>query len=632
MQELTLLRDFALIMIVAGAVTLVFRKFKQPPILGYLIAGLLIGPGTFAFISVSDTYTIGLLADLGLVLLLFGLGLEFSWNKIRGIGLTVLIIGVAEILTMLCLGYGLGRLLGWSTMDSLFLGAALHISSSAVIVKVLRDLGKLDQTSSRLIVGILVVEDFAAVIMIAIFSGMATTGTADIGDIGSLVLRLVIFVMATLLLGAILVPRIIKFAHQFLSREVLLITALGLAFGMALLGEYLGLSVAVGAFLMGSLIGDSEHSEEVLEVVSPIRDMFAALFFVAIGMLIDLANFRSFLVPALAAAAFFIVGKVVANTVVTFFSGYDGRTSVQVGMGMPQMGEFSLAIARVGADQGILLAPLYPVIGAATAFTSFLYPYITRSADTVSSWLGRKSPSFLVAYISRLAEWLQALRSTLGRDTRAGQKVRVYLKSIVINSLILLVILGIGTFTIQFVEDLAQLSRIRADVVGILFGLVFLLLSVPSLLVIWRGLQGLVDEAAIYLVTRRESARLLRRESLRIVLRDSIVIVLSVFLAMWSIPLILQFLAIGSFALAIPLLIIGMILFLVASSVRRIHGQFEKTFGEVFLGEKYASAAEMPSSELVSHGFFTKLVNVARRLGEKMHRRMRRGPSGERHE
>jgi len=628
MEELTLLRDFALIMIVAGAVTLLFRKFKQPPILGYLIAGLLIGP-TGPFISVSDPYTIGLLADLGLVLLLFGLGLEFSWNKIRGIGLTVLVIGVAEILTMLCLGYGLGRLLGWSTMDSLFLGAALHISSSAVIVKVLRDLGKLDQTSSKLIVGILVVEDFAAVIMIAVFSGMATTGTADIGDIGSLILRLVIFVVATLLLGALIVPRIIRFAHQFLSREVLLITALGLAFGMALLGEYLGLSVAVGAFLMGSLIGDSEHSEEVLDAVSPIRDMFAALFFVAIGMLIDLADFRNFLVPALAASAVFIFGKTIANTVATFFAGYNGKTAVQVGMGMPQMGEFSLAIARVGADQGVLLAPLYSVVGVATAFTSFLYPYINRSADTVSGWLGRKAPSFLVTYVSRLAEWLQALRSTLTRDTRAGQKVRTHLKSIVINSLILLVILGIGTFTIQFVEDIASLSHIRTDLIGILFGFVFLIFSVPSLLIIWRGLQGLVDEAAIYLVGRRESARVLRREGLRIVLRDSIVIVLSVFLAMWSIPLILQFLAIGSFALAVPLLIIGVVLFLVVSSIRRIHGQFEETFGRVFLGEDYVSAAQSPKSEIVSPGVLSRLVGLARRFVESFGRRIRRRPHDE---
>ncbi|MDY6892339.1 MAG: cation:proton antiporter, partial [Chloroflexota bacterium] len=273
MEEITLVRDFAIIMIVAGAVTLLFRRLHQPPILGYLISGLLIGPYTLPVPPVTDVHTVKLLADLGLVLLLFGLGLEFSWSKIREVGSSVLIIGVIEIFTMIGLGYGLGRLLNWTPMDSFFLGAALHISSSALIVKILRDMGKLNLLSSRLIVGILVVEDFAAVALIALLSGIATTGAVDFAGIGSLILRLLIFTVASLAFGTLIVPRIINFTRQFRSKEALLITSLGLCFALALLSRYLGLSVAAGAFLMGALIGDTNDSEEIIEIVTPVRDV-----------------------------------------------------------------------------------------------------------------------------------------------------------------------------------------------------------------------------------------------------------------------------------------------------------------------------------------------------------------------
>ena len=267
MEEFTLVKDFAIIMAVAGGVTLLFRRLRQPPILGYLIAGLIISPYTLPIPLVENIDTIRLLADLGLVLLLFGIGLEFSWSKIRAVGLAAPIIGGIEIFTMFALGYGLGQLFGWSTLDSIFLGAAMHISSSAIIVKILRDMGRQNLLSSKLIVGILVVEDFAAVVIIAVLSGIATTGAATFGDIGSLMLRLIIFFAAALGFGALLVPRIIEFTHRFHSREALLITSISLCFIMALLSKYLGLSVAAGAFLIGALIGDTKHSKGQLRLL-----------------------------------------------------------------------------------------------------------------------------------------------------------------------------------------------------------------------------------------------------------------------------------------------------------------------------------------------------------------------------
>jgi CPA2 family monovalent cation:H+ antiporter-2 len=503
-----------------------------------------------------------------------------------------LIIGVIEILTMFSIGYGLGKLLGWSTMDALFLGAALHISSSAIIAKTLIDMGKLDFLSSKLIVGILVVEDFAAVAIIAVLSGAATVGTANFADIASLTLRLVIFVVASLVLGALIVPKIVKFTHQFRSKEALLIMSLGLCFAMALLASYLGLSAAAGAFLIGALIGNSERSEEIVKVVSSVRDMFAALFFVSIGMLINIAQFRYFVVPAIIVAVVFILGKILSDTLATFMVGYNGRTALGVGMGMPVMGEFSLAIAKVGVDCGVVLAPIYSVVASVTALTSLTGSYIMRSSDAVANFLDRRTPVLIKAYVSRLADWIQVIRATFVRDTKAAQRARHFGRAIIINLLIIMVIIGIGTLVLHFVENLALITDIRTDVLGLMVGLFFLMGCMPSFVAIWRSVRALGDEAATYVLSRRPSAKEWRRKTLRIVLRDSMVILLSILVGIWFIPFISSLLLIGSLALAVPVALLAIIIYLVSRSVLDIHGQLERTFSRTLLGDEYISTSE----------------------------------------
>ncbi|MFH1484800.1 MAG: cation:proton antiporter, partial [Chloroflexota bacterium] len=583
--------------------------------------GLLIGPYTLPVSPVTDIHTIRLLADLGLVLLLFGLGLEFSWSKIRQIGLAVLVIGGLEIITMISLGYGLGRLLGWSATDALFLGAALHISSSAIIVKVLRDMRKLALLSSRLIVGILVVEDFAAVVIIAVLSGMASTGVAEFGDVASLVLRLVMFVAVTLALGTIIVPRIMKFASRFRSKEVFLITSLGLCFAMALLSQYLELSVAAGAFLIGSLIGDTEQSKETDEVVTPIRDMFAALFFVAIGMLIDITQFMDFIGPAVIVSAVFVTGKILSNCLATSIAGYDGKTALQVSMGMPQMGEFSLAIAKVGIDRGVVAAPLYPVVAVATAFTAFVAPYITRSADPVARFLSAKSPELLKAYLTNLSDWLRAIRLTLSQETEVAEKVKRMTKTILINLLIVVIVIGIGTFAVQSIEGLARDVRLREDIVAVSLGFLMLVLCLPSVVLIWRNLRALIDEASTYVLSRRATSRVWRREVLRAILRDSVMTAISILLFLWLMPFISRLLSIGSIALSIPLVLLAFVLLIVSRSVRDIHSQMELTFGRVLLGDEYVSTSEAAHLLGVHQTnvlrFLRKMKVPARKIGRR---------------
>ena len=613
MEELSLLKDFAVIMVVAGAVTLLFRRLRQPIILGYLIAGVLIGPYTFSSPPVTDVHTISMLADLGLILLLFAIGLEFSWGKIRQVGWSVLLIGGIEITIMISIGYGLGRLMGWSTIDSIFLGSALHISSSAIIMKILSDTGKLKALSSRLIIGILVVEDFAAITIIALLSGIATTGAADIGDIGALTLRLFIFIVASLVFGAIIVPKIIRFTRRFNSKEALLITSLGLCFAMALISESLGLSVAAGAFLMGALIGDTKHSEEIADTISPVRDMFAALFFVTIGMLINVAQFKDFIIPGIIISCVFIAGKILSNSMATFISGHDGKTSLQVGMAMPQMGEFSLVITKIGIDRGVVLSPLYPIVTLVTAITSLTTPYIARSADSVSNFLEHKSPGLLKVYVSRLADWLQALRATFARDSVAALVVQHAIKIIIINLLIIVVIIGIGTFSLRFVDDLALISNIRADVIGLLISFLLLMLCLPFFIVVWRNIRNLVDESVAHVLIRRLSAKKWRREAVRAILRDSIVISLTVLVGIWFIPFIISLLNIGSFALAMPVLLLALVIYLILRFVFDIHGQLEQSFRQTILGEKYTSTSDLtttPGTRRRIMATFTRIVKL----------------------
>jgi CPA2 family monovalent cation:H+ antiporter-2 len=478
-------------------------------------------------------------------------------------------------------------------------------------------MGKANLLSSKLVVGILVVEDFAAVAIIAVLSGVATTGTADVGDVGSLVLRLVIFVVASLVLGTLIVRRIVSFTHKFHSKEVLLITCLGLCFGLALLGKELGLSVAAGAFIMGALIGDTRYSESITEVVTPVRDMFAALFFVAIGMLINIFEFTEFIAPAIIVAVVFMLGKILSNVIATFMCGYDGKTSLQVGMAKPVMGEFSLAIAKLGVDRGVVIAPLYPVIALVTALTSFAGPYIMRSTDAVSSLFGRRSPTLLRAYAAQLSDWLQSLKAVLSRDSKVAVRVRHSVKSIVLNLVIVMVIIGIGTFALQFVEDIARVFNMPVGISGLLFGAILLALCIPCFVVIWRSLRALADEAATHLLRGRPSAGYWRHEGLRIVLRDSILIVLTVFAGLWLVPIMVRLLSLGSFSVAVPLLLITIFVFLVLGAVRRIHCQLERTFSRTLLGEEHVSTAgemsvfEMRKSRVAkSAGKLASLITI----------------------
>ena len=632
-----LLRDFAIIMALAGAVVVVFRKLNQPPILGYLLAGLIVGPYTLPNPPVTDAGIIHLLADLGLVLLLFTIGLEFGWRRIREVGLGVLFIGAFEILTMISLGYLLGQLMNWSGQESLFLGAAMSISSSAILFKVLSDTRRLTSAAGRIVVGILVVEDFAAVVLLTLLAGLATTGTEAPGlaEIGTLMMKLALFAVASLSLGALVVPRIIRFVAGVGSREAVLLVSLALCFSLALLGQTLEMSAAAGAFLIGAVVGDTDESHEISSVIEPVRDVLGALFFVSIGMLIDVRVVLNNIIPALVVSAVFMVGKIVAGTTGVFLAGRGGRQPVSVGLRMPQMGEFSLAMMKIGVEQQAISAFIYHVIAGVTMITALIYPYIARSADGAARLAGERSPNFVQNWFLTISSAIAAFRAGLAFDNEFARRVRHAAIPIGLNLLIIVVLLATGAFVARYTDDLAGVLPLSRQIVGNIIGLGALALCIPFVVALWRELGHFADDVADYLLSRSPRFRTWVPEALHQVGRDFTRALLMLFIVVWSLPLITNLLSLGSLAAPLPLAMLALMTILAFLAVARIQRQLMHSLGHTFLGQELRLALlerhpETPEGEEAppTRRTFTDVYVEAQGPAERLPERRRRNDGG----
>src|SRR6185503_15382372 len=407
MHGITFLQDLAVVRIVAGLVTVLFHKFKQPVVLGYILAGLIIGPHTPPFPLIKDEETIRTMSELGVILLMFSLGLEFSFRKLRQVGGTAFIAALLEIVLMLWVGYQIGRLFGWSTMDCIFLGAILSISSTTIIVKALGEMGKSKERFAQLIFGILIIEDILAIAMIALLSGIAMTGSLHVGEVGTTLGKLAIFLVASLVFGLIAVPRLLGYVARFKSNEMLTVTVLGLCFGFSLLAVKLGYSVALGAFLVGAIVAEAREIHRIEALTEPIRDMFSAIFFVTIGLLLDPKVLAGYWLPILVITAAVVFGKVLTCSFGAFIGGNDTRTSLRVGMGLAQIGEFSFIIAALGLTLNVTSKFLYPITVAVSAITTLLTPYLIKSADTLVNWFDRVAPRPLVNYLDVYTAWVR---------------------------------------------------------------------------------------------------------------------------------------------------------------------------------------------------------------------------------
>jgi CPA2 family monovalent cation:H+ antiporter-2 len=409
MHELTFIQDLATVMLVAGLTTVIFQRLHQPVVLGYIIAGVVIGPYTLPVVFIHEEQTIRTLSELGMIMLLFALGLEFSLKKLRKVGGTALVAAFAEIVLMVWIGYEIGRFFEWSTMDSLFLGAMMSISSTTIIMKALEELGLKRERFAQLMFGILIVEDILAIVLMALLTGIASTGGVEAGEAFGQVGKLALFMAVSLVLGLLLVPRVVDYIARVSPNDVLLVAVLGLCFGFCLLVTEMGYSVALGAFMIGAIVAESRSVVRVERIIMPVRDMFSAVFFVAIGMLIDPHVLLEYALPITVVTVAVVVGKVLTCSFGSFVAGNDGRTSLRVGMGLAQIGEFSFVIASLGLTLKVTSDFLYPVAVAVSALTTFLTPYLIRLADPLAGALSRHLPARISGGLGAYTEWMGSL-------------------------------------------------------------------------------------------------------------------------------------------------------------------------------------------------------------------------------
>ena len=396
----TFVTDLAIIMILAAIVTLAFFKIRQPLIIGYLFAGMLIGPlsplwtsllpengssGAAAGIGIlSDISALNLFADIGVILLLFVIGIEFPFAKIRSIGRVAMGAGTLGLFATLGVVFLAANALGLNFMDSLFIAAALSISSTAIIIKILQDSGKIKKESSILVLGILIVEDVIAVILIASLESVALVGTVSIESVVLVAVVAGGLIIGTFTIGRKVIPPLIDKVASAENREILLLSVLGVCFGYALLANVVGLSVAIGAFLAGVLVAESKSSEVSKILSSPIKDMFVAIFFVSVGALMDITQLESYIFIAIALIAVTVAmkfaGNLLGNTIFRLEKGKSLRSAFA--LSAPR-GEFSIVIVKVGVDMGVVSAFLFPLIGLITIITAFISPFLIRLGDKV---------------------------------------------------------------------------------------------------------------------------------------------------------------------------------------------------------------------------------------------------------
>ncbi|ADJ64943.1 cation:proton antiporter [Herbaspirillum seropedicae] len=491
MHEVELfIQDMAIIMLIAGIVTVVFNKLKQPVVLGYIVAGVIIGPHTPPYDLIQDEKTVHILSELGVIFLLFSLGLEFSLKKLAKVGATAFIGAAAEILLMIWIGYEIGLYFGWKRMDAIFLGAMLAVSSTTIIVKALNELGMKNEKFAQIIFGILIVEDILAIGMIALLSGVATSGSVDSTEVFTTVGKLVLFMTVSLVVGILAVPRLLSFISRFKSNEMLLVAVLGVLFGFCLLVMKLQYSVALGAFLVGAVMAESRHLHRIERLVEPIRDMFSAIFFVAIGLLFDPNVLVKYWMPITVITLAVVFGKLISCGLGTFIAGQGGRTPMRVGMGLAQIGEFSFIIAALGQSLKVTSDFLYPIVVAVSAVTALLTPYLIKAADPLSAKAVTLVPARVSGLMGMYSRWLESLQPT-GDRAELTRIIRRILMQVMVNlALVIAIFLG-GAF---FVDGLSrQLSGWTPDPdvqKAIIWGCA-LVLSLPFLIATYRKLQAL---------------------------------------------------------------------------------------------------------------------------------------------
>jgi CPA2 family monovalent cation:H+ antiporter-2 len=416
------LLNLAVILCAAAITTVLFQKLRQPVVLGYLLAGLIVGP----YVPVPVRVDVGVahtLSEIGVILLMFSLGLEFSLRKLVRVGGSAGIVAAIECSVMIWLGYLTGRAFGWSNYESLFAGALVSISSTTIIVRAFTE-SKVSGKIRQIVFGILIVEDLIAILLLAILTAIASGAGLSAGAVVVTVLRLAGFLVALVVVGLLLVPRLVRVVVKLERAETTLVTCVGICFACALLAHRFGYSVALGAFLGGALVAESGEARRVEHLIEPVRDMFAAIFFVSVGMIIQPGLLATHWPAMLVLTAVIVSGKIVAVSLASVLAGNGVRMSVQAGMSLAQIGEFSFIIVAVGKALGVVGEFLYPLAVGVSALTTLLTPFLIKASGRAAAFVDAHLPRRVQTYASLYESWVERLRSTAPHHQTAWTRIR----------------------------------------------------------------------------------------------------------------------------------------------------------------------------------------------------------------
>lgn len=448
-----LITDLTLISIYAGIAILLFKWLKQPVVLGYILAGILAGPYLTLFPSVTDKANITIWADIGVIFLLFSLGLEFSFKKIVNVGKTAIITAMTNIIFMLFAGYTTGRMIGWSTTDSLFLGGMISMSSTTIIIKAFEELNLKRLKFTDLVFGILVVEDLVGILLLVLLPTVALSNSVNALEMLNSTVKLIFFLILCFIVGVYLVPTFLKKVSAYINEEVLLIISIALCMSMVLLATSSGFSSALGAFIMGSILAETEFAHKMENVLKPVKDFFGAVFFVSVGMMVDPAMFVKYAWPILCITIIVVLGKVFFTYMGMVISGQAPKTAVSCGFSLAQVGEFAFIIAALGMSLGVLDEFVYPTIVAVSVITTFTTPMMIKSATPFYNKMQEVLPEKWKQFIGKA--FVRTPNDTPAENSLWNTLFKQYLLRMVIFSVILLSVINLmSAFVFPLVKSL----------------------------------------------------------------------------------------------------------------------------------------------------------------------------------
>lgn len=464
-----LIADLALILISAGFMTLLFKKLKQPLVLGYVVAGFLASPHLSFTPSVVDAANIQTWADIGVIFLLFALGLEFSFKKIVKVGGSAIIAACTIIFSMILVGVSVGSSFGWQRMDCLFLGGMIAMSSTTIIYKAFDDLGLLKKQFTGLVLSVLILEDILAIVLMVILSTMAVSHNFEGVEMLQSIAKLMFFLILWFVVGIYLIPELLKRCRKLMGEETLLIVSLGLCFGMVVVAAHTGFSAAFGAFIMGSILAETVEAESIERLVKPVKDLFGAIFFVSVGMMVDPGMIMEYAVPILVITLAVLLGQSFFGTLGMLLSGQSLKTSMQCGFSLTQIGEFAFIIASLGVSLGVTSHFLYPIVVAVSVITTFLTPYMIRLADPASAFVDAHLPEHTRSFLNRYASSSQ----TVNHESLWKRLIVSLVRITVVYSIICVAVIALSfRFLVPFCQ--AHLPGVSGSMVAAVVTVLFI--------------------------------------------------------------------------------------------------------------------------------------------------------------